>query len=66
MNFQGSMLPVKAPSHSIIDAILLLMGVVLLATGYFGGFEKILYLGFIFILIGVLLELVFGFIGRSF
>jgi hypothetical protein len=43
-----------------------LMGVVLLATGYFGGFEKILYLGFIFILIGVLLELVFGFIGRSF
>jgi hypothetical protein len=43
----------------------MLVGILLIATGYFGDLRMILYLGLIVTLVGLLLEVVFGVIGGS-
>lgn len=65
MNIRTPLLRAKVSYQSIINAIVMLVGILLIATGYFGDLRMILYLGLIVTLVGLLLEVVFGVIGRS-
>ena len=65
MIIRRSTLPVKASTRSIISAIVMLIGVFILAWGYYGGANKLIGLGLVLILSGVIPEVVFGLLGQS-
>jgi len=64
MNLSKSMLPEKVSRRTIISAITMFVGILLVAAGYFGGLEWMLYLGLIVVLVGVMSQLVFGIMGQ--
>jgi dipeptide/tripeptide permease len=59
-----SSLPAKASARSIIAAMVMLVGVVVLALGYFLNAITLLYVGVFVILIGVLSYLVSDLFGQ--
>ena len=65
MTIRRSTLAAKASTRSIISAIVMLIGILILAWGYYGGINMLIYLGLTVILGGVVPEVVFGLLGQS-
>jgi len=65
MNIRRSTLPAKASTWSIISAIVMLIGILILAWGYYGGTNMLIGLGLMVILSGAVPQVVFGFLGQS-
>ena len=63
MNIRRSALPAKISTWSIILAIVMLIGILILGWGYYGGTNMLIYLGLIVILIGAVPEVVFSLFG---
>jgi uncharacterized membrane protein HdeD (DUF308 family) len=66
MNMRRSTLPAKASTRSIVSGIVMLIGILVLAWGYYGGNNTLIYLGLIAILGGVVSEIIFGLLRESF
>jgi len=65
MNIRRSNLPAKASTRSIISAIVMLIGILILAWGYYGGTNMLIGLGLMVILSGLVPQVVFGLLGQS-
>ena len=65
MNIRRSTLPAKASTRSIISAIVMLIGILILAWGYYGGTNMLIGLGLMVILSGAVPQVVFGLLGQS-
>ena len=65
MNSRRSSLPAKVSTRTIISAIVMLIGILILAWGYYGGTNMLIYVGLILVLSGVIHEVVFGLLGQS-
>ena len=65
MNLFKSRLAEEVSRRTTISVIIMFVGILLVAAGYFGGLEWMLYLGLIVVLVGVMSELVFGIVGKS-
>jgi hypothetical protein len=50
----------KVSRRSIVAAIVMFVGILLLALGYYGGRRTFLYAGLVLFLLGVIEELLFG------
>ena len=57
---------VKVPARSIIAALVMLTGILVLAFGYFGEHSTVISAGVIITLAGVFLELVFTTVGTRY
>ena len=65
MSIRRSTLPAKVSTRSIILAVVMPIGILVLAWGYYGGINMLIYLGLTVILGGVVPEVVFGLLGQS-
>ena len=64
MNIRTSSLPAKASMRSVIAAMVMLVGVALLASGYYENAMTLLYAGLFVILMGIMSVLVSGLFGQ--
>ncbi len=64
MRIPGSTLPARVKTRSITLAIVMFIGILVLAAGYFRNSETLIYLGLIVTLSGVVPELVLGLLGQ--
>ena len=65
MNIRRSNLPATASTRSIISTIIMLIGILILAWGYYGGTNMLIGLGLMVILSGAVPQVVFGLLGQS-
>jgi uncharacterized membrane protein HdeD (DUF308 family) len=65
MNIRRSSLPAKASTRTIISAIVMLVGIVILAWGYYSGTNMHIYLGLLVVLSGLIPEVAFSLLEQA-
>jgi uncharacterized membrane protein HdeD (DUF308 family) len=65
VNIRRSTLPAKVSTRTIISSIVMLVGIVILAWGYYSGTNMLVYLGLLVVLGGVIPEVAFSLLEQS-